>query len=91
MSFGGSVSAMISSIKNNARSKRKTYFDRNNSASKNKDGKRNALLDKKATSEQLEEIKRKMSIENKQIRNKNILIYSCAIILILLGIVYLDM
>jgi hypothetical protein len=37
MSFGGSVSAMISSLKNNARAKRKTYFDKNDSYKKGSD------------------------------------------------------
>ncbi len=39
MSFGGSVSAMILSIKNNARTKRKTYFDRKTSSFRKRDKK----------------------------------------------------
>ena len=68
MSFGGSVSSMISSLKNNARNKRKNYFDRDNSISKHKNKKRNALLDKKATPEQLEQIRNNMIQENKKER-----------------------
>ncbi len=71
MSFGGSVSAMIATMKNNARSKRKSYFDRDNSLSKNKKTERNALLDKKASPELLAEIRKRMKSENKKIRTIN--------------------
>ena len=56
MSFGGAVSAMVTSIKNNARPKRKTFFDRNSKSSKNKK-ERNALLNKKVTPQQLLKIR----------------------------------
>lgn len=59
MGFGGSVSAMIASIKNNARAKRKTVFDRKyNYKQKEVNDK---LLSKKATPRQLEEIRKKVS------------------------------
>ena len=74
MSFGGSVSAMLSTIKNNARAKRITYFDRDNKLSKNGEEKRNPLLNKKATPEQLAEIRNRLIKENQKNRIKNLLI-----------------
>jgi len=63
MSFGGSVSAMISSLKNNAR-KRKTIFDKK---SKSIRGTINKvyLSEIKADPAQLEEIRSRMKKENK--------------------------
>jgi len=74
MSFGGAVSAMAASIKNNARAKRKTYFDLNNSNSKSEKGKRNTLLDKKVNPEQLSEIRSKMIKENRKERIKVLIV-----------------
>ena len=65
MSFGGSVSAMISSLKNNARPKRKTYFDRGYCGDKESKT-RHPLLDKKATPEQLKTIRENLKKENKE-------------------------
>ncbi len=83
MSFGGSVSAMISSLKNNARAKRKTYFDRDNAFFKKRKKSRNALLDKKATPEQLEKIRKSLIKENRNERNKNLAIIVIATALII--------
>ncbi len=65
MSFGGSVSAMISLLKNNARAKRKTYFDHDSKSTKGAKEERNALLDKKASPKQLAEIRNTMIQENR--------------------------
>ena len=83
MSFGGSVSAMISSLKNNARAKRKTYFDRDISFSNKMEKSRNALLDKKATPKQLNEIRKSLIKENRKERNKNLTIIVIATALII--------
>jgi hypothetical protein len=83
MSFGGSVSAMLSSIKNNARAKRKTYFDRDNKYSKNGEEKRNPLLDKKATPEQLAEIRNSLIKENKKDLIKNLIMIVVVLVLII--------
>lgn len=66
MSFGGSVSAMITSLKNNSRGKRTGYFDKKQNHSKSKKQKKNPLLEKKATPEQLEEIRMRLKKENKR-------------------------
>ena len=66
MSFGGSVSGMIASLKNNARSKRKGYFDKKDSSKYNIST--NKLLEKKASLRQLKNIKEKLEIENKKDR-----------------------
>jgi len=74
MSFGGAVSAMAASLKNNARAKRKTYFDRNNANSKSEKGKGNDLFKKKVTPEQLSKIRNKMIKENRKERIKILII-----------------
>ncbi|WP_139958839.1 hypothetical protein [Flavicella sediminum] len=79
MSFGGSVAAMITSIKNNARTKRKSYFERDHSVSKQQT-KLDKLLQKKASPKQLKAIKDKIIQENNK-RNLRIIL-STLIILI---------
>ncbi len=74
MSFGGAVSAMAASLRNNARKKRKTYFDRDNSHSENKNENRNVLLEKKATLEQLAKIRNSFIKENRRNNIKNVVI-----------------
>lgn len=84
MSFGGSVSSMITSLKNNARSKRKTYFDRDNTSSKNQKKEKNALLDKKASPELLAKIKKEIIEENKRVLIKNLVITILSILTLIL-------
>lgn len=88
MSFGGAVSAMAASLKNNARTKRKNYFDRNSINSKSGNGERNALLDKKATPEQLAEIRKEMLKENSKERIKMLVIIGILIIFILSALLF---
>jgi hypothetical protein len=91
MSFGGSVSAMISSIKNNTRSKRKTYFDRDNSNSrKGLNSKRNKLLDKKASPELLAKIKSEMIEESRRTKIKNRIIIILSILVTILIFLFIQ-
>ncbi|SDW19122.1 hypothetical protein SAMN05444411_101249 [Lutibacter oricola] len=85
MNFGGAVSAMVTSIKNNARPKRKTYFDRDNKPSKKKK-ERNALLEKKATPQQLLKIRQTIKLENKEALKKNIIIVAIGFVIIIGGL-----
>ena len=83
MSFGGSVSAMISTLKNNARA-RKTLFD---GSAKLASGIRvkKIVSEKKASPELLKEIRTRMKRENR-IRSTRILIMTSIFLLILLVI-----
>ena len=87
MSFGGSVSAMIASLKNNARPKRKTYFDRNSTAMHSEE-QENPLLKKKATPEQLKQIRETIQQENKRKRRNQILSFSVAVVVIIVFFIY---
>ncbi|WP_457617385.1 hypothetical protein [Lutibacter sp.] len=89
MSFGGSVSAMISSIKNNTRAKRKTYFDRKTSSFRKRD-KKNVLDEKKTTPEQLANIREKLAKENRKKSIKTALFIVFIAILIILLLVYIN-
>lgn len=64
MGFGGSVSAMITSLKNNAR-KRKTLYDNKDFFNKVSSTK-TYVTDKKATPQQLREIRKRLEKENKK-------------------------
>jgi cytochrome c-type biogenesis protein CcmH/NrfG len=88
MSFGGSAAAMITSLRNNARSKRKTFFGRKNINIKKENTE--VLLDKKAVPEQLAEIRKNMLTENRKERNKNLLIALISLTLIVLVIFVLN-
>ena len=70
MSFGGHVAAMIASIKNNARAKRKNYFDRKDIYTSKSKG----IELRKATPEELAHIKRNMILQNKK-RRQNLSVY----------------
>jgi len=85
MSFGGAVSAMITSLKNNARPKRKRFFDRGIPESDIKLKPR-----KKATKEQLEQARLKMKDENRKLMFRRIaaLFVSLIIFSLLLYTVY---
>lgn len=83
MSFGGAVSAMIHSLKSNKRD-RKTLFDKKG-ALYNDIRRKTLLTDKKATAEQLTEIRNRIKKER---RNRYIKIFGL-ISLILLSILIL--
>ena len=90
MSFGGSVSAMAASLKNNARAKRKTYFDRNTKNSKKGALQRNALLDKKATPEQLAKIKKEITNENRKERTKLLVTIGILAIIMIAALIFFN-
>ena len=82
MSFGGAVSAMITSLKNNAR-KRKTLYD-NKDFFKTKSTKKTFVTGKKATPKQLKEIRLRLQKENIRMVRRNLTI--TIIILVVIGI-----
>ncbi len=65
MSFGGSVSAMITSLKNNART-RKSLFDKTDYFRNNNSGNLKIKPGKKATLEQLKKVRIQIAIENRR-------------------------
>ena len=72
MSFGGAVSAMITSLKNNKRD-RVSAFDK---MKKNKvKSKLKLHFDKKATPDQLKQIREKVRKENRKRATKNALLF----------------
>ncbi|WP_127844774.1 hypothetical protein [Psychroflexus aestuariivivens] len=85
MGFGGSVSAMITSLKNNSRGKRQSYFDKKQNHSKSKKQNKNPLLEKKASPEQLQEIRMRLKKENKR---NTLLILAVTFIVIALAAVF---
>ena len=84
MSFGGAVSAMITSIKNNTRLRRKSYLNQNILIKDEK-----ALIDKKATPEQLEAIRNRLIEENRQKRIMNFKIFLFSLLLTITAILLL--
>ncbi|MDY0780911.1 hypothetical protein [Tenacibaculum sp. IB213877] len=72
MSFGGAVSAMITSLKNNKRP-RKSVFDKLEKNTGALSGK--LYFDKKATQKQLSEIKQRLQKENRIRITRNIIIF----------------
>jgi len=70
MSFGGAVGAMITSMKNNKRDKNSTF-----KKLKNYDKSHNLLhFDKKASKEELKELRKKLRRENRIISIRNAII-----------------
>ena len=86
MGFGGSVSAMITSLKNNKRSRVSTFKklkEYENIKYKKGD------IGKKATPHQLKEIRERLQKENKQIRKKRISILAIfALVLVISFILF---
>lgn len=80
MGFGGSVSAMITTLKNNAR-KRKTLYD-NKGFFKTTSNKKTFVTDKKATSQQLREIRFRLKHESQKTLRRNLIITFGLLILI---------
>ena len=86
MSFAGSVSAMITSLKNNSR-KRKTLYDKD--LIYRKTGKNKLKFpDVKATPEQLESIRKKMIRENRLLLLKRITALLIALVIVV-SLIYL--
>lgn len=71
MSFGGSVGAMLASIKNNKR-KRPSVFEKLENYSESND---KLYFDKTATKEELKKIREKFEKENNRISVRNGFIY----------------
>lgn len=88
MSFGGAVSGMITSLKNNKRNRVSTFdkIKNNNSKSKIK-----VHFDKQITSEELLKIKEKLQKENKvrSIKNGLLLFLVIAVMIYIIGFVKL--
>ncbi|MBW6483153.1 MAG: hypothetical protein K0B10_08830 [Vicingaceae bacterium] len=82
MSFGGHVAAMIASIKNNARAKRKNYFDRKDFATSRGRG----IELEKATPKELAHIKSNMILQNKKRKRNNIIALLVTVFLILVSV-----
>jgi hypothetical protein len=80
MSFGGSVQSMITSLKNNSRSKRKSYFDKGGLYSKQ--SRKGSFFKKKATPEQLANIKEKMLSQRRDNRTKTLMIIGFGIFIL---------
>ena len=91
MSFGGFVSAMITSLKNNSRQKnRKSYFKKDKSFS-NKENEKNVFLDTKATPEQLEAIRKNIRNKNRKDRMVNVILLVFVIIVTAIILYYFNM
>jgi len=86
MSFGGHVAAMIASIKNNARAKRKNYFDRKDIYTSKSKG----IELRKATPEELAHIKRNMILQNNKRRQNNLIALLVTVFLILISVLLLN-
>ena len=83
MGFGGAVSAMVTSLKNNSRTKRKTFFEGNDVGLKNRELEMKTLLDKKATPEQLVKIRNEIIVRNRKEKIKSIILISIISLLII--------
>ncbi|AUC13761.1 hypothetical protein BTO06_00740 [Tenacibaculum sp. SZ-18] len=83
MGFGGPVSAMISSLKNNKR-ERKSTFKKMKNHSSHSDSTNHLIFKNSATKEDLLLIKKKIRLENK----RKLLTNGIGISLIALGITY---
>lgn len=83
MGFGGSVSAMISSLKNNKRERKSAFEKMKNHASSSIQSD-SLVFKNKASEEDLAEIKRKIRLENR----KGLLLNSIGLTVVALLIVY---
>ncbi|TCP25078.1 hypothetical protein EV195_104109 [Tenacibaculum skagerrakense] len=83
MGFGGSVSAMISSLKNNKR-ERKSAFEKMKKHASSSIQSDSLVFKNKASEEDLAEIKRKIRLENR----KGLLLNSIGLTVVALLIVY---
>lgn len=87
MSFGGSVAAMISTLKANARDKRKTIYNRDTSHLQKNSSHKIPQTEKKASPQLLEEIRNNMKEEKRKglIKTILVLIIICFISVIIIS------
>jgi len=81
MSFGGSVSAMITSLKNNARPKKKIIFDKKDTNWKNVALNLKEFRKTKVTQEQLKKIRGKLIAENSRDNYKRVVILITSVLM----------
>jgi hypothetical protein len=89
MSFGGAVSAMISSLKGNSRRKERTHFNRKELKAKGSNEIYSKLLKRKATPEQLAEIRAKVKTEKRRVLIKTIVFTILLLMALYFGIKWL--
>ncbi|MEN8121335.1 MAG: hypothetical protein ABFS35_13365 [Bacteroidota bacterium] len=82
MSFGGSVSAMITSLKNNSRQKKKLLFDKKDTNWKKVPVKLKKFREKKATQKQLRKIRTKLLAENSRDTYKKVVALGLALLIV---------
>lgn len=85
MGFGGSVSAMITSMKNNDRRKKRTQFDKNCAGGYGECEKLEFNLPK-ATPQMLKELRIRLIKERQQLFLKRLVVFSMVIIAIVFAI-----
>ena len=76
MGFGGSVAAMLSSLKSNKRERTSTFELMKDAKSKNKT---HLHFDKKASAKELENIRKKLKAENNKKLRINIILFLIAL------------
>ena len=88
MSWGGSVQTMISSLKNNARKKRSTFFDGAGLGAKTEEEK-HPWLEKEASPEKLAEIRKQVAERKRSalIRNAMLMLLSLILLFLLVALV----
>jgi ABC-type transport system involved in cytochrome bd biosynthesis fused ATPase/permease subunit len=83
MSFGGSVSGMLTSLKDNARSKRENFFKKNKDYIKKNNGLKK-LVDRKPSQKQLNKIKNQLESDKKKENIRTLIIISTIVVLFVL-------
>jgi len=81
MSFGGSVSAMITSLKNNARPKKKILFDKKDTNWKNVNSDLKKIPEKKVSKQKLRQIRNKLTAENSRDNYKKFIVLIISILM----------
>ena len=85
MSFGGAVSAMITSLKNNKRSRKSTFEMLERTGSINNQSQK-LVFENEASSAQLLEIKKKTQLENRKTFINNAIIFTVSLALLIASI-----
>ncbi len=80
MSFGGAVSAMITSLNNNKRTRVSTFDKIKNNTSKSKI---KLHFKNEATSEELLKIKEKIRLENRKSFRKNLILFGILLLIVI--------
>ena len=88
MGFGGSVAAMITSLKNNDRRKNRTQFDKDKAGGYG-DGQKVEFDFPEVTPEVLKDIRNRLTEEKKRTFQKRIIIFSIATSIIIALLIYL--